>query len=103
MGKTTSVYSVSVFLKDKFNSVLAVPPEIDLRNVMTWLQENIPAKSVKITPILFDGREVTDDSVFSSWQETLYLLSNPVNAKHLLASIQSAKVSEIMERVLIEE
>ena len=40
---------------------------------------------------------------FSSWQETLYLLSNPVNAKHLLASIQSAKVGEFVERDLIEE
>ncbi len=40
---------------------------------------------------------------FSSWQETLYLLSNPVNAKHLLASIQSAKAGDIIERNLIEE
>ena len=40
---------------------------------------------------------------FSSWQETLYLLSNPVNAKHLLASIQSAKAGDIIERDLIEE
>jgi antitoxin YefM len=40
---------------------------------------------------------------FSSWQETLYLLSNPVNAKHLLASIQLAKVGEFFERDLIEE
>lgn len=40
---------------------------------------------------------------FSSWQETLYLLSNPVNAKHILASIQSAKAGDIIERDLIEE
>lgn len=40
---------------------------------------------------------------FSSWQETLYLLSNPVNAKHLLASIQSAKAGDLIERDLIEE
>jgi antitoxin YefM len=40
---------------------------------------------------------------FSSWQETLYLLSNPVNAKHLLTSIQSAKAGEVVERDLIEE
>ncbi|GCL37403.1 prevent-host-death family protein [Sphaerospermopsis reniformis] len=40
---------------------------------------------------------------FSSWQETLYLLSNPVNAKHLLSSIQSAKAGDIIERDLIEE
>ncbi|MBS3030546.1 MAG: type II toxin-antitoxin system Phd/YefM family antitoxin [Dolichospermum sp. DET50] len=40
---------------------------------------------------------------FSSWQETLYLLSNPFNAKHLLGSIQSSKVGEFIERDLIEE
>lgn len=40
---------------------------------------------------------------FLSWQETLYLLSNPVNAKHLLGSIQSAKTGEVIERALIEE
>jgi antitoxin YefM len=30
-------------------------------------------------------------------------LSNPVNAKHLLGSIQSAKTGEVIERALIEE
>ena len=40
---------------------------------------------------------------FSSWQETLYLLSNPVNAKHLLGSIQSAQAGEVIERALIQE
>ncbi|MTJ47633.1 type II toxin-antitoxin system Phd/YefM family antitoxin [Dolichospermum sp. UHCC 0259] len=40
---------------------------------------------------------------FSSWQETLYLLSNPFNAKHLLESIQSAKAGKVIERDLIEE
>jgi len=40
---------------------------------------------------------------FSSWQETLYLLSNPVNAKHLLGSIQSAKAGKVIARDLIEE
>ena len=40
---------------------------------------------------------------FSSWQETLYLLSNPVNAKHLLGSIQSVKAGKVVERDLIEE
>ena len=40
---------------------------------------------------------------FSAWQETLYLLSNPVNAKHLLDSIQSVKAGKVFERDLIEE
>ncbi len=34
---------------------------------------------------------------FSAWQETLYLLSNPFNAKHLLGSIQSAKAGQTIE------
>ncbi len=40
---------------------------------------------------------------FSAWQETLYLLSNPFNAKHLFNSIQSAKIGKVIERDLIEE
>lgn len=40
---------------------------------------------------------------FSAWQETLYLLSNPANAKRLLSSIQSAKSQKVTERALIEE
>ena len=40
---------------------------------------------------------------FSAWQETLYLLSNPANAKRLLSSIQSAKSGRVTERELIEE
>jgi len=32
---------------------------------------------------------------FNSWQETLYLLSNPVNAEHLRKSIQEAKQGKI--------
>jgi len=40
---------------------------------------------------------------FSAWQETLYLLSNPVNAKRLIDSIQSAKAGKFFERELIEE
>lgn len=40
---------------------------------------------------------------FSAWQETLYLLSNPANAKRLLSSIQSVKSQKVTERALIEE
>ena len=40
---------------------------------------------------------------FTAWQETLYLLSNPANAAHLLSSIQSAQAGEVVEKKLIEE
>ncbi|WP_089726317.1 type II toxin-antitoxin system Phd/YefM family antitoxin [Candidatus Thiosymbion oneisti] len=40
---------------------------------------------------------------FNSWQETLYLLSNPVNAEHLYKSIREAKTGKSMEKELIEE
>ncbi|NET10711.1 MAG: antitoxin [Symploca sp. SIO2B6] len=40
---------------------------------------------------------------FNAWQETLYLLSNPASASHLLGSIQQAKAGKVTERELIEE
>ena len=39
---------------------------------------------------------------FNSWQETLYLLSNPANAAHLRQSIAEAKAGKTLERELIE-
>ncbi len=41
-------------------------------------------------------------SEFNSWQETLYLLSNPANAEHLRKSISEAKMGKTTERELIE-
>jgi antitoxin YefM len=40
---------------------------------------------------------------FNAWKETLYLLSNPANAAHLLGSIQAAKAGEVTAHDLIEE
>ncbi|SMF96885.1 antitoxin YefM [Methylomagnum ishizawai] len=39
---------------------------------------------------------------FNSWQETLYLLSNPANAEHLRKSIAEAQAGRVAERSLIE-
>ncbi len=38
----------------------------------------------------------------SSWQETLYLLSNPAHAKHLLNAIAEIEKGKFVERELIE-
>ncbi len=39
---------------------------------------------------------------FNSWQETLYLLSNPANAEHLMKSIKEAKSGNKSVKELIE-
>lgn len=39
---------------------------------------------------------------FNSWQETLYLLSNPANAEHLRRSLQQAREGKGTERELID-
>jgi antitoxin YefM len=39
---------------------------------------------------------------FNSWQETLYLLSNPANAEHLMESIKQAKSGKKSVKNLIE-
>ncbi|MBU1615977.1 type II toxin-antitoxin system prevent-host-death family antitoxin [bacterium] len=39
---------------------------------------------------------------FNSWQETIYLLSNPANAEHLRKSIAQARAGKTIERELIE-
>jgi len=39
---------------------------------------------------------------FNSWQETLYLLSNPANAAHLRKSMAEAEAEKIVERELID-
>ena len=40
---------------------------------------------------------------FNSWQETIYLLSNPANAEHLLESIKQAKSGNKSAKELIDE
>ncbi len=39
---------------------------------------------------------------FNSWRETLYLLSNPVNAEHLRNSMREASEGKTFEKELIE-
>ena len=39
---------------------------------------------------------------FNSWKETLYLLSNPANAKHLCRSLEEAEAGRTAERELVD-
>lgn len=62
-GKTTATYAAAVLMHDKFNAVLEVPAPhlVALRELPSWLGTHLPKPTRKITPVLFDGRESTDD------------------------------------------
>lgn len=62
-GKSTAAFAASVYLGDTYTSLVRVPSLIDLREVIAWLTKNLPASGQKVIPVLFDGREVTDDQV----------------------------------------
>jgi hypothetical protein len=62
-GKTTSVWSASINMSDRFELVLPVPATVPLREVGNWLQDNVPPKTDKSLLILMDGREASDDTV----------------------------------------
>lgn len=40
---------------------------------------------------------------YNSWQETVYLLSNPANAEHLRKSLAEADSGLVSDRELVEE
>lgn len=42
------------------------------------------------------------EAAYSSMRETLHLLSNPVNAKHILESVEQHKAGKAKTRQLIE-
>ncbi|MGW7551116.1 hypothetical protein [Streptomyces sp. WAC 06725] len=62
-GKTTSVWSASINLSDRFEPVLSVPATVPLREISNWLQSNVPDKTNRSLLILMDGREASDDTV----------------------------------------
>ncbi|MGI8641945.1 MAG: type II toxin-antitoxin system Phd/YefM family antitoxin [Pyrinomonadaceae bacterium] len=43
------------------------------------------------------------ESEFNSWQETIYLLSNPANAEHLRKSLAEAESGLVSEKELVEK
>ena len=64
--------------------------ENDAEPILIMLDENRKA-------VLMSERE------FNSWQETIYLLSNPANAEHLRKSLAEANSGLTSERELIEK
>ncbi len=82
---TTTVNSAKQNLENLIQQV-----ENDAEPILIMLDENRKA-------VLMSERE------FNSWQETIYLLSNPANAEHLRKSLAEADSGLISERELIEK
>ncbi len=70
--------------------VLIKQVENDAEPTLIFVDENQKA-------VLMSERE------FNSWQETIYLLSNPANAEHLRKSLAEADLGLVSERELVEE
>jgi antitoxin YefM len=82
---TTTITSAKQNLEDLIRQV-----ENDAEPVLIMLDEDRKA-------VLMSERE------FNSWQETIYLLSNPANAEHLRKSLAEADSGLVSERELIEK
>jgi hypothetical protein len=64
VGKTTAIHSAAVNMPEVFTPIVNVPTEIKFKDVVEWLNANLPAAdSAKSTLVLFDGRELSDDDV----------------------------------------
>ena len=62
-GKTTAVYAAAALLPDLFEPVFVVPATVQVREVVGWLSQNLPAQRERTTIIRMDGREASDDRV----------------------------------------
>lgn len=82
---TTTVGSAKQNLENLIQQV-----ENDAEPILIMLDEDRKA-------VLMSERE------FNSWQETIYLLSNPANAEHLRKSLAEADSGLTSERELIEK
>ena len=82
------------------NAVTIFQAQKDLGKLITSVTEDVD-------PIIICGDEgqkavLISYDEFSAWQDTLYLLSNPVNVAHLRQSIVEAEAGKSMERELID-
>jgi len=82
---TTTIDSAKQNLENLIQQV-----ENDAEPILIMLDENRKA-------VLMSERE------FNSWQETIYLLSNPANGEHLRKSLAEADAGLARERELIEK
>ncbi|MEB3828365.1 type II toxin-antitoxin system Phd/YefM family antitoxin [Phormidium sp. CCY1219] len=81
---------------------------INSKQAKQQLDEIIDRVILDVEPAILSneqGRQAVLMSLdeFNSWQETLYLLSNPANAEHLLKSLEQAKQGRKSVKELVDE
>ena len=74
------------------------------RNLPQLVQQVLADAEARIV-VTDEGQQVVVMPLdeFNSWKETLYLLSNPVNAAHLRHSMAEAAAGQTEQRELISE
>ncbi len=83
------------------NTTTATSAKQNLENLIRQVEDDAEPVLImldeKNKAVLISERE------FNSWQETIYLLSNPANAEHLRKSLTEADAGLAVERELIEK
>lgn len=76
----------------------------EAKQKMAFLIEQVNANVEPIVICSDEGNKAVLLSLdeFNAWEETIYLLSNPVNAEHLRKSILEHKTGKTIEKELIE-
>jgi antitoxin YefM len=81
---------------------------IETQQAKQQLDEMIDQVILDVEPTILrnqKGQEAVLMSLeeFSAWRETVYLLSNPANAAHLLESIKQAESGQTVIKELLDE
>ncbi|OAB58154.1 antitoxin [Phormidium willei BDU 130791] len=81
---------------------------IETQQAKQQLDEMIDQVIIDVEPTILrnqKGQEAVLMSLeeFSAWRETVYLLSNPAKAAHLLESIQQAESGQTVIKELLDE
>ena len=81
---------------------------IETQQAKQQLDEMIDQVILDVEPTILrnqKGQEAVLMSLeeFSAWRETVYLLSNPANAAHLLESIKQAESGQTVTKELLNE
>ncbi|TAN80873.1 MAG: antitoxin [Phormidium sp. SL48-SHIP] len=81
---------------------------IETQQAKQQLDEMIDQVIIDVEPTILrnqKGQEAVLMSLeeFSAWRETIYLLSNPANASHLLESIKQAESGQTIIKELLDE